>query len=239
VLHDNKLYANLEKCTFAKDKVIFLGYIVSKHGVEVDQSKIAAIQDCPTPMNVSQVRSLHGLAGFYHHFVNDYSTIAAPLNELTKKGVPFVWGAAQDHEFDELKCLLTSAPLHALPDFSKQFEVECDASSIGIGGILMQEGRPIAYFSEKLSGARLNYPFYDKELYALVRVLEVWQHYLWPKEFIIHFDHEALKYLKHNPTCIGASLSGLSLLNLFCTSLNIRREKIMWLLMLYLGRICY
>jgi hypothetical protein len=92
--------------------------------------------------------------------------------------------------------LLTSAPLLALPDFTKQVEIECDASGIGIGGLLMQEGRPIAYFSEKLCGVRLNYPVYDKELYALVRVLEVWQHYLCPKEFIRHFDHEALKYLK-------------------------------------------
>jgi hypothetical protein len=96
-----------------------------------------------------------------------------------------VCGAAQDHAFDELKCFPTSTPLLTLPDFSKQFEVECDASGIGIGGVLMKEGRPIAYFSEKLSSARLNYPIYDKELYALVRVLEVSQHYLWPKEFII------------------------------------------------------
>ncbi|KAK1681165.1 hypothetical protein QYE76_042013 [Lolium multiflorum] len=169
VLRDSKLYGNLEKCTFCKDKVIFLGYVVSKHGVEVDVSKIEAIQNWPTPMNVSQ-------------------------------GVVFEWGIAQDHAFDELKRLLTSAPLLALPDFNKQFEIECDASGIGIGGVLMQEGRPIAYFSEKLSGAKLNYPIYDKELYALIRVLEVWQHYLWPKEFIIHSDHEALKYLKAQST---------------------------------------
>ncbi|KAK1662330.1 hypothetical protein QYE76_050489 [Lolium multiflorum] len=200
VLHDNQLYGNLEKCTFCKDKVIFLGYVVSKHGVEVDVSKIEAIQNWPTPMNVSQVRSFHGLAGFYRRFVPNFSTIAAPLNDLTKKGVVFEWGAAQDHAFDELKRLLTSAPLLALPDFNKQFEIECDASGIGIGGVLMQEGRPIAYFSEKLSGAKLNYPIYDKELYALIRVLEVWQHYLWPKEFIIHSDHEALKYLKAQST---------------------------------------
>ncbi|KAK1594300.1 hypothetical protein QYE76_017694 [Lolium multiflorum] len=200
VLHDSKLYGNLEKCTFCKDKVIFLGYVVSKHGVEVDVSKIEAIQNWPTPMNVSQVRSFHGLAGFYRRFVPNFSTIAAPLNELTKKGVAFEWGVAQDHAFDELKRLLTSAPLLALPDFNKQFEIECDASGIGIGGVLMQEGRPIAYFSEKLSGAKLNYPIYDKELYALIRVLEVWQHYLWPKEFIIHSDHEALKYLKAQST---------------------------------------
>jgi hypothetical protein len=110
VLCDAKLYGNLEKCTFCKDKVIFLGFVVSKHEVEVDASKIEAIQNWPTPMNVSQVRSFHGLAGFYCRFVKDFSTIAAPLNELTKKGVEFVWGAAQDNAFDELKCLLTSAP---------------------------------------------------------------------------------------------------------------------------------
>jgi hypothetical protein len=83
-----------------------------------------------------------------------------------------------------------------LPDFIRTFEVDCDASGIGIGGVLMQEGKPIAYFSEKLGGAQLNYSVYDKDLYALVRVLETWQHYLWPKEFVIHLDHEALKYLK-------------------------------------------
>ena len=84
--------------------------VVSKHGVEVDSSKIEAIQNWPIPMTVSQVRSFLGLAGFYRRFVKDFSTIAAPLNALTKKGVPFVWGAAQDNAFDELKRLLTSAP---------------------------------------------------------------------------------------------------------------------------------
>ena len=128
--------------------------------------------------------------------MKDFSTIACPLNELTKKNVPFTWGKAQQHAFDELKRRLTQAPLLVLPDFTKTFEIECDASGIGIGGVLMQNGRPVAYHSEKLDGARLNYPIYDKELFALVRVLQVWQHYLWPREFIIHSDHESLKYLK-------------------------------------------
>ena len=145
---------------------------------------------------MSELRSFHGLAGFYRCFVKDFSTIACPLNELMKKNVTFVWGKAQQKAFDELKKRLTEAPLLALPDFTKTFEIECDASGIGIGGVLMQNGRPIAYHSEKLDGARLNYPIYDKELFALVRVLQVWQHYLWPKEFIIHSDHESLKYLK-------------------------------------------
>ena len=138
--------SDLAKCTFCKDKVIFMGFIVSKHGVEVDESKIEAIKNWPIPLNISQIRSFLGLAGFYRRFVKDFSSIAAPLNDLTKKGVEFVWGAAQDAAFDELKRRLISAPLLMLPDFNKQFDIECDASGIGIGGVLMQEGKPIAYF---------------------------------------------------------------------------------------------
>jgi len=95
-----------------------------------------------------------------------------------------------------IKKHLTEAPVHVLPDFTKTFEIECDASGIGIGGVLMQQGKLVAYFSEKLGGAQLNYSVYDKELYALVCEPETWQHYLWLKEFVIHSNHEALKYLK-------------------------------------------
>jgi hypothetical protein len=115
---------------------------------------------------------------FYRRFVRDFNTITAPLNDLTKKGVPFYWGAAQEHSFSTLIDKLTYAPLLHLPDFGKTFELECDTSEIRIGGVLLQKGKHIAYFSEKLSGLLLNYSTYDKELYALVRVLETWQHYL-------------------------------------------------------------
>jgi hypothetical protein len=196
VLREQKLYANLEKCTFCTDKVVFLGFVVSEQGVEVDEEKIKAIRDWMPPQNVSQVRSFLGLAGFYRWFAKYFSTIATPINELTKKEVPFKWGESQQKAFEELKTKLTTAPVFALPDFGKTFEIECDACGIGIGGVLMQERRPIAYFSEKLSGPTLNYSVYDKELYALVQSLETWQHYLFPKEFVIHSDHESLKHLK-------------------------------------------
>jgi hypothetical protein len=169
---------------------------VTPQGIEVDKAKIEAIQSWPTPSTVTQVRSFLGLAGFYRRFVKDFSTIAAPLNELTKKNVPFVWTDAQEEAFNILKDKLTHAPLLQLPDFNKMFELECDASGIGLGGVLLQEGKPVAYFSEKLSGPSLNYSTYDKELYALVRTLETWQHYLWPKEFVIHSDHESLKHIR-------------------------------------------
>jgi hypothetical protein len=141
------------------------------------------------------VRSFLGLAGFYRRFVKNFSTIVAPLNELTKKEVPFPWGTRKENTFDMLKDKLTHAPLLQLPNFNKTFELECDASEIRLDGVLLQERKPVAYFSEKLSGPVLNYSTYDKKLYALVRCLETWQHYLYPKEFVIHSDHESLKHI--------------------------------------------
>ena len=196
VLREEQLYANLEKCIFCTNHVVFLGFVVSSKGVQVDEEKVRAIQEWPTPKSVTEVRSFHGLASFYRRFVKDFSTLAAPLNEVLKKNVGFKWGEKQEEAFNVLKQKLTNAPILALPNFQKSFEIECDASNVGIGAVLMQEGHPIAYFSEKLSGPTLNYSTYDKELYALVRALKTWQHYLYPKEFVIHSDHESLKYIK-------------------------------------------
>ncbi|KAK1641633.1 hypothetical protein QYE76_059438 [Lolium multiflorum] len=208
ILRHEKLFANLPKCHFAQNKLVFLGFVVSANGIEVDSSKVEAIHNWPTPTNVGQVRSFHGLAGFYRRFVKDFSTIACPLNELTKKNVPFVWGKAQQKAFDELKKRLTEAPLLALPDFTKTFEIECDASGLGIGGVLMQNGKPVAYYSEKLDGARLNYPIYDKELYALYLKSQHnlnKRHAKWV-EFIESFPY-VIKYKKGKENVVADALS--------------------------------
>jgi hypothetical protein len=143
-LREARLFANLEKCTFCTDRVAFLGYVVTPQGIEVDEAKIEAIKSWPIPTTLTQLQSFLGLVKFYRCFMRDFSTIAAPLNDLMKKGVPFYWGAAQEHSFNTLIYKLTHAPLLQLPDFGKTFELECDASGIGIGGVLLQEGKLIA-----------------------------------------------------------------------------------------------
>nr|XP_027122204.1 uncharacterized protein LOC113739159 [Coffea arabica] len=169
-LRENRLFVNMEKCVFCTSEVNFLGYIVGANGISVDPVKVKAIMEWPTPTNMSQVRSFHGLASFDRRFVKDFSTIAAHLNEIVKKNVGFQWGKEQEESFNKFRNLLTSAPILALPNFDLMFEVECDASEIGIGAVLHQNNRPLAYFSEKLSGRALNYPTYDKELFLLIIV---------------------------------------------------------------------
>ncbi|WMV34637.1 hypothetical protein MTR67_028022, partial [Solanum verrucosum] len=134
--------------------------------------------------------------GFYRRFVKDFNTIAVPLKKVIQKDKPFKWGEEQAKAFEALKYMLSSVHVLQLPDFDKMFEVECDPSKVGIGAALMQDQKPIAYFSEKLKGATSNYFTYDLELYALIKALGNWQHYLWPKEFVIRTDHESLKHIR-------------------------------------------
>ncbi|KAJ0442056.1 putative nucleotidyltransferase, Ribonuclease H [Helianthus annuus] len=195
VLNDEKLYGNQAKCQFFSPKVVFLGYIVSTEGIAVDERKVQAVREWPTPSTLQHVRSFHGLASFYRRFVKDFSTIVSPLTDLLKQKT-FNWTEQAQVSFDEIKKRLTTTPVLALPNFDEVFEVECDASGVGIGAVLTQLGRPVAYFSEKLNDAKRRYSTYDKEFYAIIRALVHWHHYLIAKEFVLHSDHEALKYIQ-------------------------------------------
>jgi hypothetical protein len=172
VLFDDKLYVNLNKCTFCMKKIMFIKYVLTAQGIEMDEDKVKVIQDWTTPKSVTEVRSFYGLASFYKRFVEDFSTIAAPSTDIVRKFFEFKWNDEQDKAFNLLKYKLCLAPVLSLLDFTKAFEVECDASGISIEAVLIQDKRQIVYFNEKLNKAALNYPTYDKELYALVRTLE-------------------------------------------------------------------
>lgn len=194
VLEKQKLYAKLEKCSFLLQEINFLGFVINKHGIQADPTKIEAITSWPVPNSLTKVRSFLRLASFYRRFIRIFSIFMTPNSECTKKGA-FVWTKEAQQAFTHIKTLMCTAPILKLLDFAKPFEVECDASGKGIGVVLTQEGRPVAYFSEKLSGSRLNYCTYDKEFYAIVKALTNWSHYLKLQPFVLHSDHESLRII--------------------------------------------
>ena len=170
-LRDQRLYAKFSKCQVWLDSVAFLGHVVSKEGIMVDPAKIEAIRDWHRPTSVTEVRSFVGLASYYRRFVEGFSTIAAPLTRLTRVDVPFVWSEECEASFLRLKELLTTAPILTLPVEGEGFTVYCDASGVGLGCVLMQQGRVIAYASRQLKIHERNYPTHDLELAAVVFAL--------------------------------------------------------------------
>ncbi|KAL0560765.1 hypothetical protein IC582_001178 [Cucumis melo] len=193
-LRDNKLYAKFSKCEFWLKQVSFLGHVVSKDGVSVDPAKIEAVTGWTRPSTVSEVRSFLGLAGYYRRFVDNFSRIATPLTQLTRKGAPFVWSKACEDSFQTLKQKLVTAPVLTVPDGSGSFVIYSDASKKGLGCVLMQQGKVVAYASRQLKSHEQNYPTHDLELAAVVFALKIWRHYLYGEKIQIFTDHKSLKY---------------------------------------------
>ncbi|KAL0553580.1 hypothetical protein IC582_007480 [Cucumis melo] len=193
-LRDNKLYAKFSKCEFWLKQVSFLGHVVSKAGVSVDPAKIEAVTGWTRPSTVSEVRSFLGLVGYYRRFEENFSRIATPLTQLTRKGTPFVWSKACEDSFQNLKQKLVTAPVLTVPDGSGSFVIYSDASKKGLGCVLMQQGKVVAYASRQLKSHEQNYPTHDLELAAVVFALKIWRHYLYGEKIQIFTDHKSLKY---------------------------------------------
>ncbi|CAL8163124.1 unnamed protein product [Prunus armeniaca] len=159
-LRRKQLYAKFSKCQFWLDRVVFLGHVISAEGIYVDPRKVEAVMNWVQPTSVTKVRSFLGLAGYYRRFVERFSSIAAPLTRLTRKDVKFEWTEECEHSFQELKKRLITAPVLALPDNSGNFVIYSDASLQGLGCVLMQHDRVIAYASRQLKKHEQNYPVY-------------------------------------------------------------------------------
>jgi hypothetical protein len=191
----HRLYAKLSKCEFWLKEIKFLGHTISQEGISVDPEKVQEVMDWKPPTTVRQIRSFLGLAGYYRRFIPDFSRIAKPMTKLLKKGVKYDWSQKCEDAFHALKQHLTTAPVLAQPDNTKPFEVYCDASGTGLGCVLMQENRVIAYASRALRPHEQNYPTHDLELAAVVHALKIWRHYLMGAHCNMYTDHKSLKYI--------------------------------------------
>ncbi|GJY62196.1 putative reverse transcriptase domain-containing protein, partial [Tanacetum coccineum] len=176
-------------------EIQFLGHVINGNGIHVDLSKIEAVKNWKAPTTPTEVCSFLGLAGYYHRFIENFSKIAKSLTILTHKCKTFDWGEEHELTFQTLKDKLCNAPVLALLDGPKDFMVYCDASGIGLGYVLMQRGRVIAYASRQLKSHEKNYTTYDLELGVVVFALKIWGHYLYGTKSVIYTDHRSLQHV--------------------------------------------
>ena len=191
-LKEHQLYAKFSKCEFWLTEVKFLGHVVSTLGVSVDPEKVEVVMSWERLKSVFEKRSFLELAGYYQRFIEDFF---APMTRLTRKEVKFEWNDQCEKTFQELKRRLTSAPILIVLERGQVYTVYCDASKDGLGCVLMQSGRVVAYGSRQLKNHERNYPTHDMELAAIVFALKIWRHYLYGEQFEVFSYHKSLKYI--------------------------------------------
>ncbi|XP_065925767.1 uncharacterized protein [Magallana gigas] len=205
-LRDAGLAARPTKCFIGFDKIDCLGHMVGNKCLEPEQDKIDAVRNAPIPQTKKQVRAFLGLAGFYRKFIPNFSAIAIPLSDLTKKGQPnkVIWTESQQRAFDTLKHMLSERPILKLPEFNETFILRTDAADDGIGAVLLQmeddEKLPVAYASRKLQPREKAYAVIEKECLAVVWGIQKFHQYLYGREFLLETDHQPLTYLNKAKT---------------------------------------
>ncbi|KAA0058382.1 Transposon Tf2-6 polyprotein [Cucumis melo var. makuwa] len=195
-LREHTLYASKKECSFAQSRIEYLGHIISRGGVEVDQEKIRSIVDWPVPKNAREIRGFLGLTGYYRRFVHHCGSIAAPLIQLLKKGG--LYGTLKLKK--PLESSMVSLPVLALPNFNQPFEIETDASGVGVGAVLTQLNRPVAFFSHTLAMRDRAKLVYERELMVVVLAVQRWRPYLLGTKFVVKTDQKSLKFLLEQRT---------------------------------------
>ncbi|KAG9458426.1 hypothetical protein H6P81_002934 [Aristolochia fimbriata] len=194
VLRENSLYVKKEKCSFGLKEVSFLGHWIGGGKLWMDKAKTQAIADWIEPTKVADLRSFLGLVNYYRRFIKSFSAKAAPLTDLLKKKENWCWSPKCQKAFDDLKPAATEEPVLHLADFNKPFQVLTDASDFAIGGVLEQDGHPIAYESRKLNETERRYTVQEREMTAIVHCLRTWRHYLLGSRFVVFTDNVASSY---------------------------------------------
>ncbi|KAL0442643.1 UNVERIFIED_CONTAM: Retrovirus-related Pol polyprotein from transposon [Sesamum latifolium] len=198
-LREYELYAKVLKCSFAQETISFLGHIVDRGRIRMDPKKVQAIEEWKPPSDVHDLRSFLGLANYYRRFVKSYSEIARPMTDLLKKTETWNWTPQCQESFDRLKRAMVTDPVLGLPDMSKPFVVETDASDFALGGVLMQDSHPVAFESRKLKDVERRYSVHEKELLAVVHCLRLWRHYLLGSPFVVKMDNTAVSHFMTQP----------------------------------------
>jgi hypothetical protein len=203
-LWKHKLYLRLDKCKFEQTQIEYLGLIISEGQAEMDPVKVAGVADWPKPQNKKEVQSFLGFTNFYRWFIQDFSHHVRPLFDLTGKNAPWTWGEAQQTAFNELKHAVTSQPVLMFADDVRPFRIKADSSDFATGAVLSQESaadkkrHPVAFLSKSLNAVERNYEIHDKEMLAIIRALEEWQHFLEGArlKFEVWTDHKNLEYFR-------------------------------------------
>ncbi len=227
-LRKHNFYAKISKCEFFKKSITYLGHLITERGVQIDPSRTEKVKLWPIPRTVRELRSFLGFVGFLRKSIRNYSQLTTPFTNLlkgqTRKSTkPIPWNDLLEESFRALKEHICNAPSLLLPDPSKPFEVETDASDYAVGAVLYQDGKPVAFESKKLSSAQCRYPVQEKELFAIIHALKTWRHYLYGNRFVVTTDHQSLKYFCDQQDLMGRKARWAELIQDFDFSIRYRK----------------
>lgn len=200
-LKEYKLTVAWHKCHFFQQELLFLGHIITADGVRADPAKVEAVAKYPRPKDPHELRSFLGMANFFRRYISKFAVIAEPLTRLLKKECDYIWGEKQTEAFEGLKQALITAPVLKLPDWQSDspFEITCDASYMGISGMLVQDQHPVAFESRKLNSAEKNYSPTELEMLAVVHCIKIWRCYIEGKDVHVYTDHKPNTTFTTNP----------------------------------------